>query len=142
MSSPPLDSGLAVVLTRSTQGRGGPAPGAEAAPSRVCPPRLLVRQQVVDEMDCYRALTHRRGHALNGCMAHIPGRKHPRHARLERKRPALEWPSVIGRKVLAGVEEPVSVARDLVGQPVAVRASPDQHEERVCGDGLLVAGSG
>ena len=37
-----------------------------------------------------------------------------------------------------GEQEPVRVSRDLRGQPVDVRASPDQHEQRVGSDRLFL----
>jgi hypothetical protein len=100
----------------------------------------LVREEVLDELDRDRALSHCGGQALDGGVPHVPGRKHARHAGLEREGRALERPAVVVPELLAREQEPVPVSRYLAGQPVGVRAGTNQHEEGVGGNRLLVAG--
>ena len=100
----------------------------------------LVGKEAVDELHRDRALPDRRGHALDRPCRTSPAASTPGMlVSSENGRRSSGQPSPSGSS-RAGEQEPVAVPRDLRGQPVGVRARPDQHEEGVGGDRLFVAG--
>ena len=99
-------------------------------------------EEAVDQLDRDRPLSGHRGHPLDGSMPDIARRKHARHARFEPQPAALEWPRVVVREIRAREQETLSVSGYLRGQPIGLRAGPDQHEEPIGGDRLVFSGRG
>ena len=99
----------------------------------------LRREQAVEELDRHRALPDGGGHSLDRTVPDVAGREHPRHARLEEKRTAVERPGAGVRKVGPREDEAVLVAIDLLQQPVGVRADSDHEEEAAGANRLLVS---
>ena len=100
----------------------------------------LRREQAVEELDRHRALPDGGGHSLDRTVPDVAGREHPRHARLEEKRTAVERPGAGVGKVGPREDEAVLVAIDLLRQPVGVRADSDHEEEAAGANRLLVSG--
>ncbi|HTE63740.1 MAG TPA: hypothetical protein VK631_25505, partial [Solirubrobacteraceae bacterium] len=56
-------------------------------------------EEAVEKLNRDRALANCRRHALHRAVSSVAGREHPRHARLERKRTAIERPRVVVAKI-------------------------------------------
>src|SRR3954453_13836765 len=98
-------------------------------------------QEAVHELDRDRALSDRRGDALDGTMPHVARREDTRHARLEQQRAGRRRWFIVGPlEIRAGEQEALAVSRYLFGQPIGPRAGTDQDEKAVGGDSLVLSG--
>src|SRR6476619_679157 len=100
---PPTSTSAIPAIRRIASGRlgcghpAGPAAGRE----------MLRREELVQHLDRDRALAHRRRHAFHRAPAHVAGREHAGHARLEREPRARARPD--GVEVETGEDEALLV---------------------------------
>ena len=92
-------------------------------------------EPAVGKGDGHRAVPHRAGHALDRAGAHVAGREHAGHARLERERVALQRPGLRQRaadpQVRAGEDEAARVERHARrAGPAGARHAAEAEEER------------
>src|SRR5262249_48929707 len=102
-------------------GGGSPAPTRERGGVGVLALPMRVQPRLRD-----RPCPHGRSDPLHRARAHVANREHAGQTGFQRKRrrlarlgPVLAW------QVSAGQDEPVLVARDIIGQPVGVRGGAD-----------------
>src|SRR5215207_1219057 len=152
------DAGFTLTLAREAEGQAGSITRSAIRASlreRRRPPLLERRhflhrwstgfepvscEETVDELDRDRPLSDRGGHTLDRTMPHIARCKDARHARFKQRWPAFERPSVIVCEIGAREQEPLPVPGYLFGQPIGPRAGPNQHEEPIGGDRLVLSG--
>src|SRR5215469_786998 len=87
------------------------------------------------QLDCDRALTHARSHALDGSMPDVAHRENTRDARLEQKRIAVESPAFgalsLPDQLRTCQDESAVIALHKSAQPVRTGRRPDEDEQAI-----------
>ncbi len=74
---------------------------------------LLGGEELMEELNGNGAFADCRRDTLHRTMSDVPGGEHSRHARLEEKRAAIEWPGAALRDICAREDESLLIPFDL-----------------------------
>src|SRR4029079_5650812 len=115
-SSPPRTTSVASALPSDAAS----ASGGDA--------EVVLGEHAVHELDGAGALAHGGSHPFDGTAPHVAGGEPAGHAALERERSAPQRP-LVGGDVVAGRQEAVVVALQLLRQPAGQGPGADQHQQ-------------